>query len=197
MRQTQQRTLTRIDRAIQSLYDDRLVHFQETHRRYNDLRDGWLSDALSGTPNAGTPKMKHLGFEHMVAAELYATLQKQFTPFSVFMEYPGLQQDRIDLYVDAEIARLSYRGYIELKMYYSKDEKAYRHDFDKLLQMIESDPDAVAVQVHFELYDNSQQPNHRLIDGYAASLDKSEYWNNVTVIGGDKFHFYRFAYGKK
>jgi hypothetical protein len=197
MRQSQQIALTRIDRAIQSLYDDRLVHFQEAHRRYNELRDGWLDGALTGDPNAGVPNMKYLGFELMVSAELYAALQRQFSMFAVFMEYPGLAQDRIDLHIDADVCGSSCRGYIELKMYYSIDEKAYDEDFNKLKGMIVSDPDAVAVQIHFEMYQNSNMPNHNLINGYAASLDQTEFWGDVATIGDAQYHFYRFAFGKR
>jgi len=199
MRQIQRDTLNRIDSAIQSLYDNRLVHFRTTQRRYNDLRARFLADALAGDPNAGKPMMMYLGFETMVCAELYSALQNQFDPFSVFMELPGLGQDRIDLYVDyVDAKRLgpSYRGYLELKMYYNKDEVAYRHDFEKLKEMAMADQDAVAVQVHFELYQNTSQSNHRLIDGFAASLDPSEYWYDVTTIGDDMFHFYRLSFGK-
>ena len=180
MRTIQHRTLDKIDQALKYLYYDRLVHFQLTSQKYNNYR-----------------KSQDLGFEVMVSAELYAALQRQFDMFSVFMEFPGLNKDRIDLFVDACLHKLDYRGYIELKMYYSRDPQRYTHDFDKLKRMVITDNDAVAVQIHFNLYQNSKQPNHRLIDGFACRLDTDEYWSNISKIGDDKFHFYRFAFGNR
>jgi hypothetical protein len=133
----------------------------------------------------------------MVSAELYAALQKQFDDFSVFMEFPGLQSDRIDIFVDKEGGSLPLRGYIELKMYYGANSQAYTHDFDKLVEMISADNDSVAVQIHFELYQNAAQPNHRTMDSLAAGLDASCYWIDTQTIGDPKFHFYRVAFGLK
>jgi len=112
------------------------------------------------------------------------------------MEFPGLRQDRIDIFVDANLQHLDYRGYVELKMYYSRDQAKYLRDFDKLKEMVTADNDAVAVQIHFELYQNSNQPNHRMIDGFAASLDRADYWARISTIGDSQYHFYRFAFGR-
>lgn len=196
MKAAQKKTLDRIDRAIGVLEEGRVVHFQLTHQRYNQLRNGWLEAAFAGDDDAGKPNMLYLGFELMVTAELYACLQDQFDKFSVFMEYPGLERDRIDLYVDASVDGAELRGYIENKMYYGKNEADYEKDFKKLKEMTTTDPGAVAVMLHFELYGNKNRPNEATMDSLAASLNKNIYWTDTKIFGDpDGIHFYRVAFG--
>ena len=178
MRLCQIEALRRIDAAIDHLYKKRLVHFQRTSQKYYTIL-----------------RTKYLGFEAMVSAELYSALQAQFDDFSVFMEFPGLHSDRIDTFVDKDEKGITLRGYIELKMYYGSTPQAYKDDFIKLTEMINADNDAVAVQIHFELYQNANQPNHKTMGCLATSLDTSYYWNDTRLIGDPEFHFCRLAFG--
>ena len=87
-------------------------------------------------------------------------------------------------------------------MYYESCPQAYAADFEKLREMIntdnESGNESVAVQIHFELYQNARQPNHRTMDRLAASLDPSSYWTQTRTIGdAAQCHFYRVAFGFK
>ena len=180
MKEIQKRTLEKIDNALKQLYSNRLEQFKRVNKKYCDLR-----------------KTNHLGFEALISAELYIALQQEIDIHSVFLEYPGLSLDRIDLAIDGIIDDLIYRGFIEMKMFYGRDPNCYSNDFDKLKEMIIGDKESVGVQIHFELYQNKNRPNHKLIDGYASSLKATKYWSDVKLIGDDEFHFYRLAFGQK
>lgn len=180
MRPIQQRTLTKIDAALNDVMTQRLGHFQRAKMKYN-----------------GSRNTNYLGIEAMVKAELYLALQRQFDEHSVFLEFPGLERDRIDVLVDGCVVQMSYRSYIEMKMYYTKSEDHYTHDFNKLRTMIRSDNDALAVHLHFKLYQNKNRPNEIIMDELKASLSVDEYWTDTQMIGTDMYHFYRLAFGLK
>jgi hypothetical protein len=187
MTPAQSNTLARIDAALAHLYHNRLTHFQQTGQRYSQHRQDLYST-----------KVKYVTFEAMVVAELYGRLQHEFEDdMAVFMEYPGLVADRIDLHVDPAVHTQHAPAYLELKMYHRRNDKAYRHDHEKLVQMIQADKKAIAVQVHFALYYIPERPNEKIIRQSVQMLRPRDYWSSIKRIGCPKFHFYRVAFGRK
>jgi len=83
MKPIQSQTLRQIDQALEFLLTNRLAHFRNAREHYSAHRD-----------------TQHIGFEAMVSAELYTRLQHGFDDNSVFLEYPGIEKKRIDLYLN-------------------------------------------------------------------------------------------------
>ncbi len=169
--------LTQIDAALMHLETHRMPHFIAADRKYRPHR-----------------KTKYLGFERLISCELYCRLKETLGDI-VFLEFPGLAKDRIDLWIDAPHCPV----YLELKMFYSDNRKPYEKDFHKLKEMVDAESGSIAVQIHFHFYPNKKQTAQETLRGLSGGLLKSEYWSDVTVLVDPKLkheHFVRLAFGR-
>ena len=92
------------------------------------------------------------------------------------MEFPGLCQERINLYIrHIQRERDDFVGYIETKMYYGKNEEHYTKDFNNLKELVDSEPNSMAIQLRFNLHQNRNHPNEDIMTSLANSLPNSQY----------------------
>lgn len=169
-------TLAAIDAALTHLETDRMAHFIEADQKYRPLR-----------------RTKYLGFERLITCELYTTLQQTLGDNIVFAEFPGFAKDRIDLWLNAEQSPT----YIELKMFYSDNRGPYEKDFNKLREMVDSEEEAMAVQIHFHFYPNRNHAAESTLREMAQGLPEEDYWSDVRIIKERELkHFVRLAFGR-
>lgn len=181
----QLQSLMIVDCALVNIIRQRLIFFNDVSRYY-----------------AQQSNTKYIGFESLIVAELFTIFRTRFSANSVFLEYPCGPRTKVDLHVNyPQIGNSSncQKIYSELKMYYSNCKDQYDNDFKKLKTLVDSDPECIAVQIHFQYYLNSNRPAHRLLKGYYQSLNtaNSTYWKSIRRIGprGGQ-QFYRLAFGK-
>ena len=179
MNPVQQQTLRLIDSALTELHNHRMEQFRRAEHTFTPLRR--------------TPKV---GFERLVTAELYRALQDGFGNESVFMEYPGVATERIDVYIHKTDPAGDLKALMEVKMYHGKAPAAYQHDFNKLKQALANSPGILAVQVHFNYYANRNQSNQLFMRSCAESLDRGEYCYLADPIpdANTQQNFYRLAF---
>ena len=82
-------------------------------------------------------------------------------------------------------------------MYYGKHEDHYTKDFKTLKELVDSEQNAMAIQLHFNLHQNRNHPNEEIMTSLANSLPDSEYWKCLKRIGTNEVYFYRLAFVRK
>ena len=188
--------IAKINHAIQRLHDQRLGNYEIVSKKYQEIRAMYFLS--TGRTEHDVPP---LGFEAFISADMRRELEIDFDPSDVFMEFPGIGKEKIDIYVETNDAH----AYIENKMYYSPGtdgpENPYRHDFDKVRALIDlnaSMKPAVRFLVHFQLYENRAYPAHGLYETFASELAPEKWWSEIKCTATrDKKHFVRLAFGKK
>jgi len=155
------RTYGVILKCLNSMLNDRREHFIKTDRIFGRRRPS-----------------KHLGFESIVAAELYQYLRNMFGD-CIYIDFPAGQRRRIDL----GILRPEELVLIEIKMYYSDARNAYSKDFDKLKPIVDEDSSVLAVLVHFHFYENRNYPAQSYFKELAENLSASAYWYSLDYVG--------------
>ncbi len=190
--------IEKVNCVIQRLHDERLAYYETVSQKYHDMKA--MYNYFTGkSQNHITP----LGFEAFISADMRQTLAEKFNPAAVFMEFPGIGQDKIDIYVETNDAC----AYIENKMYYSPGndgkKNPYRHDFKKIRSLLDiechNEKVAVGVLVHLQLYKNRNYPAHKLYETFKKKeLDSTEWWSDIRYTG-DKAnkHFVYLLFGKK
>jgi len=166
-----------VDEGLQWFIDERLSFFQIVSQERAQIQDDISS------------------FESMLKAELYGKYQNSITSDSVFLEWPGVKKERFDMYLNNSQRHLS--AYLEFKMYYRKGNEEYSKDFRKLKELIDMEKKATAVQIHFNLYQNRNRPNHVAMENSQRNLNTNRYCSNIKTIGEPDFHFYRLAFWLK
>ena len=187
--------ITKIDCVIQRLHAQRLGYYEIVAKKYHDIKAMYYLS--KGLAEQDVPR---LTFEAFISSDMRRELESEFDPSTVFMEFPGIGEDKIDIFVETDDAI----AYVENKMYYSPGsdgpKNPYRHDFEKvrsLLDLEDSMSLAVGFLVHLQLYENSQFPAHALYEKFAGELDHAEWWSEIKYIGDkDRRHFVRLLFGK-
>ncbi len=187
--------ITKINRVIQRLHDQRLGYYETVAKKYHDIKAMYyLSKGLT------EQQVPRLEFEAFISSDMRHELEREFAPSAVFMEFPGLGKNKIDIYVETDDAH----AYVENKMYYSPGSDGpkndYLHDFDKvrsLLDLESSMSPAVGFLVHFQLYENLNFPVHTLYKTFASELDSERWWSEIKCTDDKhKKHFVRLLFGR-
>ena len=180
-----------IDKAVENLLGNHLARYEIVAKKYHKIKAMYyLSLGLDQT------KVPALGFEAYITADLRSELEKLWDWSKVFMEFPGIGKDKIDLFIEDN----DVSAYIENKMYYSPSDD-YRDDFEKVLSLVDLEgfiAHSVGYLLHFQLYENRNYPAHYLYEAFRNELEPSKWWAEVKCIGDkDKKHFVRLAFAKK
>lgn len=182
--------IIKIDRVIQRLHDKRLGYYETVAEKYHNIKAKYYRS------KGRTEDVPRLGFEAFISSDMRHELESEFDPSAVFMEFPGIGKHKIDIYVETDDAH----AYVENKMYYSSLRNDYRHDFEKVLSLLDFESSlspAVGFLVHFQLYENRNFPAHRLYEEFAKELDPAEWWSEIKCTGDkDKKHFVRLLFGR-
>lgn len=187
--------ISKINRAIQRLHDSRIVIYEGVSAKYHNIRPNYFE-----SKGKTKQEVQHFVFEAFISSDMRHELEIEIDPSAVFMEFPGLDKTKIDIYVEADDAH----AYVENKMYYSPGsdgpDNDYRKDFEKvksLLDLESSMQPCVGFLVHCQLYKNRNFPAHGLYEKFASELNSTEWWSEIKCTGDrNEKHFVSLIFGK-
>ena len=163
-----------VDVAVDGVQKDARGLFQAAFEKYSILRG-------SNTK---------VGFEELISAEMFRFLTERMNgEAKVFYQYPGVESDTIDLFVEHEKGFI----YIENKMYYSKAAEDYNKDRRKLIAAA-GEPSTICVWTHFQYHANRNNPHVSLFQGYACDLKADNFEIRFKVFGDTTPYLIRLAF---
>jgi hypothetical protein len=147
--------------TLEIMLKQRLAHFKSTDAIYSKHR-----------------QTDHLGFERVVAAEVYEILKHKLGD-SVYLDFPAENNKRIDLGPSLN----DTFALIELKMYYSDIQNSYGGDFEKLKPIVDSGTHVMGCLIHFQFYANRNFPAQNYFLQTAGALPNQTYWSSLDMVG--------------
>lgn len=122
-----------------------------------------------------------VGFEELISVELFRLLTaKMQNSATVFYQYPGIERDTIDLFVEHDKGYI----YIENKMYYSTSADAYDKDRRKLIAAA-GEPNTMCVWTHFQYHKNQNNPQIALFQQHQRDLKAEDFETSLRFLGDD------------